>query len=715
MNDYRIKYRPQRIEDVCGNDYVKQLWKGYKNKDAFPRSIVLCGNYGTGKTTLARIFTQDILNYSKKSDDFFNKFIEILQALKIELHYSKEEILQLYLNHAPYGSNIIGFQAAALRYFKKIPEELTWSQATTLAILPNAPGLISPVSNKKRLKQKRNKLLQALKDKGIIDKETYQLSILEPIPETSVPFQIHAPHLAQFLIDKYKGQFLFQTTIEKDIQVNSEKLVKQHSGFLENKGIYNSSVLVVETQTGKVKAFIGSQDFFDFKNKGQVNGVFAPRSSGSILKPFLYSLCMDEGILLPQTKIKDVPSFYGSFSPANADLSYGGIVSAQQALIRSLNVPAVRLLYTFGVHPFYLFLKSAGINTLFRSSEDYGLPLILGGAEVTVWDMARLFRGLGTYGQFTNLQLLVDQSPKNVGANNLISPEACFLSLNMLKQLKRPGAEFYWQQYQNQWPLAWKTGTSYGQRDAWAVGVSPQWTIAVWVGNFGGEGNANLTGAKSAGPLLFDIFNSLPKTFHQTWFEEPIENLELIKICVETGHQAGPNCEHTTMVEAPKNRKSLKLCPYHKTIFVSLDEKDQVCSSCWETENYKTISELVYPPDVVQFLREHGQMISVLPPHKKDCSHFGNDLTLRIIYPQENSKLWIPRDFDGNLQKVTMKVAHREKNQKLFWYLDNHYSGSSEKNPTKAMQLSKGWHELEVVDDFGNRDRTRFFVDLKGN
>ena len=172
-----------------------------------------------------------------KPRTYFNKFIEILQALKIELHYSKEEILQLYLNHAPYGSNIIGFQAAALRYFKKIPEELTWSQATTLAILPNAPGLISPVSNKKRLKQKRNKLLQALKDKGIIDKETYQLSILEPIPETSVPFQIHAPHLAQFLIDKYKGQFLFQTTIEKDIQVNSEKLVKQHSGFLENKPI----------------------------------------------------------------------------------------------------------------------------------------------------------------------------------------------------------------------------------------------------------------------------------------------------------------------------------------------------------------------------------------------------------------------------------------------------------------------------------------------
>jgi penicillin-binding protein 1C len=650
-----------------------------------------------------------------KPRTYFNKFIEILQALKIELQYSKEEILSLYLNHAPYGSNIIGFQAASLRYFQKMPEELTWSQAATLAVLPNAPGLISPVADREKLKQKRNRLLQILKEKNIISSETYQLSVLEPIPETSTPFQIHAPHLAQYLIDRYDGQFLFQTTIDKDIQINTENLVKQQTEFLKNQGIYNGTALVVETQTGKIRAYVGSQDFFDFKNKGQVNGVLAPRSSGSLLKPFLYSLCMDEGILLPQTKIKDVPSFYGSFSPANADLKYDGIVNAQQALIRSLNVPAVRLLYTYGVHPFYLFLKSAGVNTLFRSSEDYGLPLILGGAEVTVWDMARLFRGLGTYGQFQNLQILENQSRKNKDSYNLISQGACYLSLKMLKQLKRPGAEFYWEQYQNQWPLAWKTGTSYGQRDAWAVGVSPQWTISVWIGNFSGEGNANLAGAKSAGPLLFDIFNSLPKTSNQTWFEEPTEDLQFIKICAETGYQAGPNCEHTTMVEAPKNRKSLKLCPYHKTIFVSLDEKEQVCSSCWEADNHKTVSELVYPPDVVQFLREHGQMINVLPPHKQDCPHFGDDLALQIIYPQENSKLWIPRDFDGHLQQVTMKVAHRDKDQKLFWYLDDHYSGSSEKNPTKAMTLSKGWHELEVVDEIGNRDRTRFFVDLKGN
>jgi len=653
-----------------------------------------------------------------KSRTYFNKFLEILQALKIEVNYTKEEILRYYLDHAPYGSNIIGYQAASLRYFQKFPEQLTWSEAAILAVLPNAPGLISPVSNSNKLKQKRDQLLKDLKNKGVINQETYQLAVLESIPNMSIPFQMVAPHLTQFLVENQKNSSpILQTTIKKNIQIAVENLVKQHAGFTKNMGIFNASALVADTQTGKVRAYVGSQDFFDFKNQGQVNGILAPRSSGSILKPFLYALSMDEGILLPQTKVQDVPSFYGAFSPANASLKYNGMVSAQNALIRSLNVPAIRLLYTYGIQPFYTFLEKAGLSTLFRSADDYGLPLILGGAEITTWDAVKLFRGLANNGRFTSLQILVNNKRNEQHENSLplISQEACYLTLNMLKELKRPGAEYYWQQYQSQWPIAWKTGTSYGQRDAWAVGVNPQWTIAVWVGNFKGEGNANLSGASCAGPLLFDIFNYLPKDPKKSWFKEPYEDLKLIEICSETGYLAGPDCEHKVLVQAPKQNKPLKICPYHKRVFVTNDEKYKVCSLCWETENHKPQSVLVYPPEAVQYLRERGQMISALPSHKPDCPSHTDNLALQIVYPQENSRLWVPRDFDGNLQKVTMRAAHREKDRTIFWYLDESYAGSSNKITTKALQLTKGWHVLEIIDEVGNRDKTRFYVDLKGN
>ncbi len=651
-----------------------------------------------------------------KSRTYLNKLLEILQAVKIETKYSKERILQIYLDHAPYGGNIIGYQAASLRYFQKKPEQLTWSEAAILAVLPNAPGLISPVADKSRLKYKRDKLLKSLLEKGIIDHKTWQLALLEPVTEISVPFGMSAPHLAQHLFEKYKGKkFVLKTTIQKDIQKNCEKLVKRHIDFLKGQGIRNGAALIAETGTGKVRAYVGSQDFFDFENRGQVNGVTAHRSSGSLLKPFLYALCMDAGILLPHTKIKDVPSFYSSFSPANASLKYNGLVTAKTALVRSLNVPAVRLLYTFGIQPFYLFLENAGLSTLFRTADDYGLPLILGGAEVTLYDMVKMFRGLGNGGNFQQLRILEGEMNELKSENraNLITPGACYLTLNMLSELKRPGVEYYWQQYQNQWPIAWKTGTSYGHRDAWAVGVTPQWTIAVWIGNFVGEGNANLTGASCGGPLLFDIFNYLPKNSQKNWFEEPLLHLKSFETCSETGYLAGPNCERVITVKAPRYQKSFKICPYHKAVYVTKNDKNRVCSLCWETGNYKRENRLVYPPDAVQYLRERGQMISLLPPHKNDCSAQEQNFALQIVYPQENALLWVPRDFDGGLQKVTIKVAHRDKNRTIYWYLDDRYAGSSKNKFKKAIKLTKGWHDLEVVDETGNRDRTKFYVDLK--
>lgn len=648
-----------------------------------------------------------------KERTYFNKIFEIFQALKIEVKYSKDEILKLYLDHAPYGGNIVGYQAAALRYFNVIPTKLTWGQAAMLAVLPNAPGLISPISNSQNLIGKRNTLLKHLMNQGLIDKSTFELACQEEIPDHSIPLGFSAPHLARYLKISSNNATIFKTTIDKKLQDEIENIAAIHGDYLESRGIKNVSALVVETQTAKVTAYVGSDDFFDTDAKGQVDGIMAPRSSGSILKPFLYALSMDGGYILPQTLIKDVPSYYGSFSPANADFNYRGIVPASQALIQSLNVPAVRLLYQYGYEPFYYFLKEAGVSTLFRHYEDYGLSLILGGAETTLWEMAALYRGLANFGKFESIHLLAEEDIGQKFQKNLISQGATYLTLNILNELHRPGSEAYWQKYQNQWPLAWKTGTSYGQRDGWAIGVNPQWTIAVWVGNFEGQGSANLSGSGCAGPILFEIFNYLPKDPALSWFVKPQDDLDKVDICMDTGFLASKYCPHIVSGDAPVHMKPLKICPYHRQIFVNHSENKQVCSLCWQNIDYHSIVKLIYPPDVSQYLRKNGQIVESLPPHMSSCPAFAQGNPLQIIYPQEQTALWIPRDFDGRLQKVNLKAAHQQKDCQVYWYLDDNYKGCSKDIHELALFLDKGWHELEVVDETGNHNHIKFYANMR--
>lgn len=643
-----------------------------------------------------------------KARTYLNKFLEILQALKLELFHSKKDILNIYLNNAPYGGNIVGYRAASLRYFRKMPQSLSWSEAATLAVLPNAPSLISPTVNPQKLRQKRDRLLRLLRRRKIISTETYTLALLESIPQHSFGSKIFAAHLARSLHTKFPRKSVLQTTIDRNLQQQAEGLTREHSRFLRSLGINEAAVLIAETQSGKVRAYVGSVDFWE----RQVDGVQAPRSSGSILKPFLFALSMDNGLLLPQTLIQDVPSFFGSFSPANANRRYSGITTARQALVRSLNVPAVRLLNKFGLQAFYYFLQQGGLRTLFRPADEYGLPLILGGAEVNLWDMCTLFRGLGREGRFSALSVLQDAAAKG-RERRLISQGAAWLTLDILKEVKRPGAEYYWRQYQNQWPLAWKTGTSYGQRDGWAIGVNPQWTIAVWTGNFEGQGNANLSGAACAGPLLFAIFSHLPKNAEQAWFKKPGANLQQVRLCRESGFIAGEYCPHSITAEAPAGMKPLAVCPYHKQIYVNKAESEQVCSLCWQEGDYKALTRLIYLPQVSYILRKNGRQMQNIPPHRKSCPGLLLQNPLKIVYPRKNASIWVPRDIDGNYQKVTCRAAHRLKGSKLYWYLDTFYKGSSSGEHVLALKFKKGRHMLEVVDESGNRDKVSFFVNLR--
>lgn len=640
-----------------------------------------------------------------KRRTLLNKILETFQAIKIEVNYSKDEILLFYLNNAPFGGNIRGVAAAASKYYGKKPEKLTWSEACTLAVLPNAPGLISPDLNSKHLFSKKNKLLKKLLNNKVISNWDYETAINEPVPEKSIKFSIIAPHFTRIVKNKKTGEVV-KTTIDSQIQDSCLNIAKIHNNFLKGNGINNLSVIVAETKSGNVRAYIGSQDFFNEKNSGQVDGATAPRSTGSILKPFLYAKAIDEGILIPKSLIKDIPTYYGAYTPTNANKMFDGLVTMEDALIRSLNVPAARTLREVGVDNFYDFLKSADISTLKRDPFSYGIPLILGGAEANLVDLTALYRGLGNFGDFSKLKYF--ESEKGEKPKKLLSDGACYLILNTLKRLKRPGFEYYWQMYQNQKPVAWKTGTSYGQRDGWAIGVTPTWTVAVWVGNFSGVGNQLLTGATCAGPILFDIVNIL--TSDNNWFTKPKTGLKKVKICKNTGFAATESCPETDEYDVPFQMKPLLLCPYHKKNTVTQDEQNRVCSLCWTENNHKIISTLQYPAPVVEVLRKRGEAVYNLPSHNPKCSGIHKESILEITYPLNNSKIFVPIEMGGVKQKLTCRASHTKANSTIYWYLNGVYLGETSKDHTQTISLSKGKNKLMIIDEEGNESFVTFFT-----
>lgn len=646
-----------------------------------------------------------------KARTFANKLTEACQAVWLELRYPKDILLRFYLDQAPYGRNIRGITAASLLYFGKKPDSLSWAQAALLAVLPNAPGLMAPGVETEQLLKKRNRLLKRLVLHGVIDNQAYLLALDEPIPGSVHLPPYQAPHFCFRLNgnDAFRGQVV-HSTINSNIQSLTDTLVKRHAVYLKERHIFNVSVLVADTRTGEIKAWVGSQDFFDNEQGGQVDGVMAPRSSGSVFKPFLYALAMDQGLIMPQTLLHDIPTYIGNFSPLNADNRFSGLVSAKDSLVQSLNVPSVRLLNSYGTYAFYQFLKQAGVSTLFRPPDDYGLTLVLGGAEVTLADLAMLYRGLGKKGVFEPLRYRRG-SPLPASSRALVSPGAALLTLDMLRDVKRPGAEYYWEYFNERRPIAWKTGTSFGGRDAWAVGVSPRWTIAVWAGNFSGDENPELTGSRSAGPLLFDIFNSLPLDgLPENWFIAGPGDLKSVPICTLSGFAAAESCPQTETVQAPNHNKVIRLCPYHQRVFVSADSRYEVCSLCWSGIEYREQTLAVFPPEVASHLRKRGLFVMTAPPHRPECPAKQDADLVSIVYPAPDAHIFLPRDFNGDIQAIRLQASHRHGGSTLFWYLDNDYIGQTLFRHEVAVSPPPGRHQVVVVDESGYSSAVTFFI-----
>ena len=612
------------------------------------------GHVVSGGSTL----TMQVIRLSRRRErTLWQKCIEAVQATRLELRCSKREILALYAAHAPYGGNVVGLEAAAWRYFGRPSSELSWAEAATLAVLPNAPATLHLSRGREQLLEKRNRLLLRLLEHEDIDRDTYEASLEEPLPDAPLPLPMLAPHY----LEHCPGGLRTRTSLRLWLQKAVSAAVDRRSDELAQEGIADMAAIVMDNATGEVVAYVGNASVGRERPGVQVDVAASPRSTGSILKPFLYAACLQEGVILPHTLLPDIPVNLGGFAPQNFDRQFYGAVPASEALARSLNVPSVFLLRDYGVPKFHALLQEAGLTTLQKEASHYGLSLILGGGE------ARLDQITAAYSAFAR------------GEGPVSSALARWYTFEALKEVNRPD-ELDWRLIRSVRKAAWKTGTSYGFRDAWAVGMTPEYTIGVWAGNARGQGVPGLTGARTAGPVLFDILNLLPAS--NAWFEMPDHvghDGVWAGVCPLSGHLAGPDCPESEDLLIPLAGLETEPCPYHRN------------------------GDFVLPPSLEWFYKPHH-------PEYTGSTRRQSDQVVEFIYPASGSTLYIPRQMSGEREGIVFRAAHHQADATLWWHLDQVYVGETRFMHELRLLPDTGKHTLTVVDSEGNTASVGFTV-----
>lgn len=651
---------------------------------------------------------------------FPEKILEMILATRLEIRYSKQEILTYYSANAPFGNNVVGLEAASWRFFGRRPDKLSWAESATLAVLPNAPGLIYPGKNHQRLLEKRNRLLRRLHDQRLIDETTLQLSLKEPLPDKPLPLLQHAPHLLERLIrEKHQGQTL-TSAVDIHLQKKATELLELHSQMLRENRIFNGAIMITSVHSGKVLAYVGNTHSADSEQSCNVDCITAPRSTGSILKPFLFEQSLEDGLITPTTLVPDIPTQYGGFSPKNFSLQYDGAVPANKALARSLNIPMVRLLNSYGLEKFHRMLKQLGLTTLHKPARHYGLSLILGGAEAKLWDLSNAYTTIAQQLRDDTIHpvsLLAGEAtikhrkqPPASGNNRWHKLDrACIYStFEAMVDVNRPDEDGNWRIFASAQKIAWKTGTSFGFRDAWAIGVTPDYVVAVWIGNADGEGRPGLTGVRAAAPLLFDLFAQLPRSSH--WFSAPGKEMCRAVLCRESGHRASVLCLNTETVSIPATCLKTTACPYHQTVHLSLDGKHRVDSDCEDVFRMKHLTWFVLPPVIEKYYKFNHPDYKVLPDYKPECQARVADKAMALLYPKARSRIYVPVEIDGNKGQTIFEAMHRNVNTTVYWHLDETYIGETREIHQMALNPSVGKHTLLLVDENGLSVQTVFEV-----
>lgn len=671
----------------------------------------------------------------RSSRSVWQKLIEIIQATRLEWSYSKADILKLYATNAPFGGNVVGLEAASWRYFAKRPELLSWSEAATLAVLPNSPGLIHPGRNRTALRAKRDRLLDRLYRSGVLDELSCELAKEEPLPQAPLPLPRLAPHLldradAEYVRTGIIKQSRVRTTLDSRLQQQLNAVVLRQHERLRANGVHNLAAFIIELESGAVKAYAGNVLGAGEDHGEAVDVITAPRSTGSILKPLLYASMLQEGQIVGESQIPDVPTLLSGYRPENFHEKYDGLVSARQAVVRSLNVPFIYLLQNYGLEKFHFQLRKFGFQHITFPPEHYGLPLILGGAEASLWDITSAYASLGrilqhTY-SYSGEYLASDfrkphylwtertapiEPPTLLKDPPYLGSGAIWLMFEAMKDLERPNEEGVWERFRSSRQVAWKTGTSFGFRDAWAVGVTPGYVIGVWAGNADGEGRAGLIGVRAAAPVLFDLIHILPRApaGSSAWFTQPYDDLQRREICTKSGYRPVTGCPVDT-VWATRSSSRVPPCPYHETIHLDASRRWRVNTSCVHPLDMVHEPWLVLPPLEGHYYRSKHPDYSPLPPFRPDCQSAEAEQTMQLIYPKQPTRIYVPVDLDGASSRTVFAVAHHDPDAVIHWHLDEQFIGTTEHFHSMELQPATGPHLLTLVDADGNRLEQRFEI-----
>lgn len=631
-----------------------------------------------------------------KPRTFSAKAVEILRAFQLEQRYSKRQLLEFYYNMAPYGGNIEGVAAAAWLYFGKEPSQLSLGEAALLTALPNSPTANRPDANPERARAARDRVLARLRRRNIIAEQAYREALAEEVPTARQRLPRKAPHLCRDLWLAGREESRIYSTVDSRIQSVAEDLLRLHLRRWSAANITNGAVVVLDNRTHEVLALVGSVDFNDRRHAGQVNGARAPRSPGSALKPFIYALAMEQGLISPAHYVEDVPRDFSGYAPENYDRTYSGIVTARAALERSLNLPAITLEHALGEKNLYDLMRRAGVDSL-RGRDNYGLSMAIGGCEITLLEISALYSMLACGGEYTR-PWTNQQQPQSAGVR-LLDEGTAYLITDVLTGVQRPDLPACWE-FTSLPRVAWKTGTSYGHRDAWSIGYNPWVTVGVWVGNFSGEGARDLVGAEVAGPILFELMNNICRGRQIPWFRRP-SSVDVREVCSLSGQEPGPHCPTLIQEMFLPDRSPQETCRFHQA--VEIDEKTGYRLPPRYAGDRPSVTKVFtkWPARVGSWIESLGTPIERLPPLLPQWQGLTPGAPPIIRSPSQDCQYRLREGIPPEYQKICLEASAGTDVQKLYWFIDGRLLGAVKPGERLFYIPEVGKHRVVCQDELG--------------
>ncbi len=633
------------------------------------------------------------------------KLVEAFRALQLCAHHSRDDILRWYVNLAPFGSNVVGVGAASWHFFGKDPRTLSLGEIALLSVLPRSPARYNPLKNPEAARAVRDRVLRRFAAHGVFDPGRIAESLSRPLPAARTPVPQAAPHFTRWVRSRLPDESVVRSSLDARTQSVAEALVAGRMDALRREDVDNAAAVVLDVASRRVLAWVGSADFWA-KGQGQVDNVLSRRSPGSTLKPFLYALAFDRGDLAPGSMLLDVPTDFGGYAPENYGQNFQGLVSARTALASSLNIPAVRLLQRMGAAPFHDLLRRGGLSTLDRPAGHYGLPLALGGCEARLLELTNLYATLAAGGVHRPVDMLT--GPASPPGERIFSAEAAAMVLDILASTRRPDLPDAWQFTVGAPAVAWKTGTSFGHRDAWAVGVNHSLAIGVWAGNPDGSQCAGISGTRHAAPLLFDLFRALaPPAEGLPDFPAPA--LTRTEICADSGDRPGPFCPRTTS-PAIAGVTRLPVCAMHRQIFTDPESGLRLHGDCLLTRPSTAATVLAWPAELVAYRQAQGAPLPGLPGVDPGCPDVPAEAGPVIQSPDAGTPYMTRPDAPPEFQRLALSAAPSAGATTHFWYVDGRYAGQGPPDRPCFVPLTPGRHEVTVTDDLGRSARAAFTV-----